>query len=156
MKDGLFFKDMDNSGVLSPYKDWRLDNETRARDMVAHLNIWQQAGLVLNTLWNTPVSMTREGARDGKGNILPDKIFKPFDPAEPEPKSILPGVSMRVDSSDVMERKIAGGVYRGDMRAEAGVSALYHNVATQMLEFEACKGGVAIPYSLHTNPINIG
>ena len=156
VKDGLFFKDMDNSGVLAPYKDWRLDNETRARDMVAHLTLWQQAGLVLNTLWNTPVSLTREGARDDKGNILPDKIFKPFDPAEPEGRSILPGISMRVDSSDVMERKIAGGVYRGEMRAEAGVSALYHNIATQMLEFEACKGGVAVPYSLHTNPINIG
>lgn len=25
-----------------------------------------------------------------------------------------------------------------------------------MLEYEACQGGVAIPYSLHTNPINIG
>ena len=28
VKDGLFFKDMDNSGELSPYKDWRLDHET--------------------------------------------------------------------------------------------------------------------------------
>ena len=31
VKDGLFFKDMDNSGELSPYKDWRLDHETRAK-----------------------------------------------------------------------------------------------------------------------------
>ena len=30
VKDGLFFKDMDNDGVLSPYEDWRLDDETRA------------------------------------------------------------------------------------------------------------------------------
>lgn len=42
------------------------------------------------------------------------------------------------------------------MRCEAGMVALYHNAGTQMLEYEACKGGVAIPYSLHTNPINIG
>ena len=53
VKDGLFFKDMDNSGELSPYKDWRLDHETRAKDMVAHLRLDQQAGLVLNTLWNS-------------------------------------------------------------------------------------------------------
>ncbi len=156
VQDGLYFKDMDNSGKLDPYKNWRLSLETRAKDMVAHLKVEQQAGLVLNGLWNTPVSMTRKEAEDENGNIIPSKIYKHYDPSEPEPKSILPGLSMRVDDSDVLERKVTGGVYRGDMRAEAGVSALYHNIGTQMLEYEACKGGVAIPYSLHTNPINIG
>ena len=156
VKDGLYFKDMDNDGILSPYEDWRNDPETRAKDMVAHLPLKQQAGLVLNTLWNTPLSLTREGAKDEQGNIVPSKIFKRFDPTEPEPKGILPGVSMRVDDSDLLERKLAAGVYRGEMRAEAGMAALYHNVATQYVEFEACQGGVAIPYSMHTNPINIG
>ena len=156
VKDGLFFKDMDNDGVLSPYEDWRNDDETRARDMVAHLPLNQQAGLVLNTLWNTPLSFTREEAKDENGNIVPGKIFKRYDPEEPEPSSPLPGVSMRCDDSDVLERKLTAGVYRGEMRAEAGVAALYHNIGTQMLEYEACQGGVAIPYSLHTNPINIG
>ena len=156
VKDGLYFKDMDNDGVLSPYEDWRNDDETRARDMVAHLPLHQQAGLVLNTLWNTPLSMTREGAKDEKGSIVPSRIFKRYDPTEPEPKSILPGVSMRVDDSQVLENKLAAGVYRGEMRAEAAVAALYHNLGTQYVEYEACQGGVAIPYSLHTNPINIG
>ncbi len=156
VKDGLFFKDMDNDGVLSPYEDWRNSYEVRAADMVAHLPLKQQAGLVLNTLWNTPLSMTQEGAKDEKGNIVPAKIFKQYDPSEPEPKSILPGVSMRVDDSQVLENKLAAGVYRGEMRAEAAVAALYHNLGTQYVEYEACNGGVAIPYSLHTNPINIG
>ena len=156
VKDGLFFKDMDNDGVLSPYEDWRNDHETRAADMVAHLPLKQQAGLVLNTLWNTPLSMTMEGARDEKGNVVPAKVFKQYDPSEPEPKSILPGVSMRVDDSQVLENKLAAGVYRGDMRADASVAALYHNLGTQYVEYEACQGGVAIPYSMHTNPINIG
>lgn len=156
VKDGLYFKDMDNDGVLSPYEDWRNSPEVRARDMVAHLSLEQQAGLVLNTLWNTPLSMTREGAKDENGDIVPAKIFKHYDPSEPEPKSMLPGVSMRVDDSQVVEKKITAGVYRGEMRAEAGVAALYHNLGTQYVEFEACQGGVAIPYSLHTNPINIG
>ena len=156
VKDGLYFKDMDNDGVLSPYEDWRNDPETRAKDMVAHLPLKQQAGLVLNTLWNTPLSFTQEGARDEQGNIVPAKIFKQYDPSEPEPKSILPGVSMRVDDSQVLENKLAAGVYRGEMKAEAAVAALYHNLGTQYVEYEACQGGVAIPYSLHTNPINIG
>ena len=34
VKDGLFFKDMDNDGVLSPYEDWRNTDEVRAEDMV--------------------------------------------------------------------------------------------------------------------------
>ena len=156
VKDGLYFKDMDNDGVLSPYEDWRNDDETRAKDMVAHLPLKQQAGLVLNTLWNTPLSMTREGVKDEAGNIVPSKIFKRYDPSEPEPKAVLPGVSMRVDDSQVLDSKLTAGVYRGEMRAEAGVAALYHNLGTQYGEYEACQGGVAIPYSLHTNPINIG
>ena len=156
VQDGLYFKDMDNDGVLSPYEDWRNSHEVRAADMVAHLPLKQQAGLVLNTLWNTPLSMTLEGAKDENGNIVPAKIFKQYNPSEPEPRSILPGVSMRVDDSQVLNNKLAAGVYRGEMRAEAAVGALYHNLGTQYVEYEATQGGVAIPYSLHTNPINIG
>ena len=156
VRDGLYFKDMDNDGVLSPYEDWRLSHEERAADMVAHLPLKQQAGLVLNTLWNTPLSMTREGAKDESGNIIPAKIFKRYHPDEPIPKGILPGLDNRVDDGQVLEQKLTAGVYRGEMRAEAGVAALYHNLGTQYVEYEACQGGVAIPYSLHTNPINIG
>ena len=156
VKDGLYFKDMDNDGVLSPYEDWRLSPEERAKDMVAHLNLKQQAGLVLNTLWNTPLSLTREGAKDEAGNIVPAKVFKRYDPTAPIPKGILPGLDMRVDDGQVLEQKLTAGVYRGEMRAQAGVAALYHNLGTQYVEYEACQGGVAIPYSLHTNPINIG
>ena len=156
VKDGLYFKDMDNDGILSPYEDWRNDDETRARDMVSHLPLRQQAGLVLNTLWNTPLSMTQDAAKDEAGNIVPSKIVKRYDPSEPEPRSILPGVSMRVDDSQILEGKLAAGVYRGEMRADASMAALYHNIGTQYVEYEACQGGVAIPYSLHTNPINIG
>lgn len=37
-------------------------------------------------------------------------------------------MSRRCDDSDVLEKKITAGVYRGEMRAEAGVSALYQNI----------------------------
>ena len=156
VKDGLYFKDMDNDGVLSPYEDWRNSHEVRAADMVKHLPLRQQAGLVLNTLWNSPLSMNREDAKDENGNIVPAKVFKRYDPSEPIPKGILPGLDMRVDDGQVIDLKLTAGVYRGEMRAQAGMAALYHNLGTQYVEHEACQGGVAIPYSLHTNPINIG
>ena len=41
VKDGLYFKDLDNSGELAPYKDWRLSPEQRAEDMVKHLRLDQ-------------------------------------------------------------------------------------------------------------------
>lgn len=156
VRDGLYFKDMDNSGELAPYKDWRLSPEERAKDMVVHLRLDQQAGLVLNTLFNTPVAPTRAEAAGADGKPEFGKIYKHHDPDEKPIPGPLPGMTMSIDDADVTDRHITAGVYRGDMHCEAGMVALYHNAGTQMLEYEACKGGVAIPYSLHTNPINIG
>ena len=156
VRDGLYFKDMDNSGELAPYKDWRLSPEERAKDMVAHLRLDQQAGLVLNTLFNTPVAPTRAAATGADGKLEMSKIYKHHDPEEKPIPGPLPGMTMSIDDADVLDKHITAGVYRGDMHCEAGMVALYHNAGTQMLEYEACKGGVAIPYSLHTNPINIG
>ena len=156
VRDGLYFKDMDNSGELAPYKDWRLSLEERAKDMVAHLRLDQQAGLVLNTLFNTPVAPTRAEAAGADGKPEFGKIYKHHDPDEKPIPGPLPGMTMSIDDADVLDKHITAGVYRGDMHCEAGMVALYHNAGTQMLEYEACKGGVAIPYSLHTNPINIG
>lgn len=156
VRDGLYFKDMDNSGELAPYKDWRLSPEERAKDMVAHLRLDQQAGLVLNTLFNTPVAPTRAEAAGADSKPEFGKIYKHHDPDEKPIPGPLPGMTMSIDDADVLDKHITAGVYRGDMHCEAGMVALYHNAGTQMLEYEACKGGVAIPYSLHTNPINIG
>ena len=156
VRDGLYFKDMDNSGELAPYKDWRLSPEERAKDMVTHLRLDQQAGLVLNTLFNTPVAHTRAEAAGADGKPEFGKIYKHHDPDEKPIPGPLPGMTMSIDDADVLDKHITAGVYRGDMHCEAGMVALYHNAGTQMLEYEACKGGVAIPYSLHTNPINIG
>ncbi len=157
VKDGKYFKDMNNSGELEPFEDWRLDDETRAKDMVEHMTLEEQAGLALNVLWNSPVAATRAEATDENGNLIPSKIIPHHNPTpKEEGDSILPGLSMTCDDADIIEHHVTAGVYRGDMRCEAGMSALYHNLGTQYLEYEACKGGVAIPYSYHTNPINIG
>lgn len=109
VQDGLFFKDMDNDGILSPYEDWRNSHEVRAADMVRHLPLQQQAGLVLNTLWNTPLSPTREDAKDQQGSIVPSKIFKKYDPSEEIPKGILPGLDNRVDDAQVIDMKLTAG-----------------------------------------------
>lgn len=157
VQDGLYFKDYDNSKKMEPYKDWRLDDETRAQNMVEHLTLDQQAGLVLNTLMNNPVVTTREAAKDENGELIFSKIYKKFDPDEEVMAAPLPGIQFGTSDEDVLTKKVPGGVYRGEMAMEAGMTALYHNAGCQMLEYDGTKnGGTAIPYSLHTNPISIG
>lgn len=155
VQDGKYFKDMDNDGVLSPYEDWRLTSEERAKDMVAHLRLDQQAGLVLNTLWNNPVMTKLEDALDEDGHPIMGKILAHHDPDAAPAEGVF-GLNMTCDDDDQLTKKITAGVYRLDMNADASMVALYANAATQLLEYEACQGGVAIPYTLHTNPINIG
>lgn len=43
--DGSYFKDLDKDGELDVYEDWRLDADTRARDLASKLTIAQIAGL---------------------------------------------------------------------------------------------------------------
>ncbi|WP_208588925.1 glycoside hydrolase family 3 protein [Gracilibacillus suaedae] len=44
---GLYFKDLNKSGHLEPYKDWRLPAEERAKDLASKLSIEEIAGLML-------------------------------------------------------------------------------------------------------------
>lgn len=46
-RDGLFFKDLNRSGELEPYKDWRLPAAERARDLASRMTPQQIAGLML-------------------------------------------------------------------------------------------------------------
>ncbi|OWA35677.1 beta-glucosidase [Saccharibacillus sp. O16] len=46
-RDGLFFKDLNRSGELEPYKDWRLPADERAKDLAARMTPEQIAGLML-------------------------------------------------------------------------------------------------------------
>ena len=46
-KDGLFFKDMEGTGELLPYEDWRLDPKERAKDLAKRLTVEEIAGLMM-------------------------------------------------------------------------------------------------------------
>ena len=45
--DGLYFKDLERSGMLLPYEDWRLSPEERAKDLASRLSIEEIAGLMM-------------------------------------------------------------------------------------------------------------
>ena len=44
---GLYFKDLNKNGKLDKYEDWRLDVESRAKDLASKMTIEQIAGLML-------------------------------------------------------------------------------------------------------------
>ena len=46
-KDGLFFRDLEGTGQLLPYEDWRLSPEERAKDLAARLTVEEIAGLMM-------------------------------------------------------------------------------------------------------------
>ncbi|WP_026665836.1 glycoside hydrolase family 3 protein [Butyrivibrio sp. FC2001] len=46
-KDGLFFKDLERTGELVPYEDWRLTPEERAKDLASRLSVEEMAGLMM-------------------------------------------------------------------------------------------------------------
>ena len=46
-QDGLYFKDLEGTGTLLPYEDWRLSPEERARDLAQRLSVEEIAGLMM-------------------------------------------------------------------------------------------------------------
>lgn len=44
---GLQFKDLNASGMLEPYEDWRLSAERRAEDLVSRMTLSEKAGMML-------------------------------------------------------------------------------------------------------------
>lgn len=46
-EDGNAFKDLNGNGVLDAYEDWRLDADTRAKDLASKMSIEEIAGLML-------------------------------------------------------------------------------------------------------------
>ena len=45
-QDGYFFRDMEGTGELLPYEDWRLTPEERAADLAGRLTVEEMAGLM--------------------------------------------------------------------------------------------------------------
>lgn len=59
-QDGFAFKDLDKSGELEPYKDWRLSPEERAKDLVSRMDLDSKLGLSLHDGMFTIMRMTEE------------------------------------------------------------------------------------------------
>jgi beta-glucosidase len=62
-RDGLRFKDLNRSGALDPYEDWRLTPQVRARDLVGRMTLEEKAGTMMHGTARSagPMSMVGVG-----------------------------------------------------------------------------------------------
>lgn len=74
-QDGYLFKDLDASGCLEPYKDWRLSATQRAADLASRLSIHEIAGLMLYSRHQTVSVASNKYAKLFGGNTYDGKSF---------------------------------------------------------------------------------
>ena len=62
-----YFKDSNGNGKLDPYEDWRLDSETRAKDLVSQMTIDDKIGMVFNNSRGMGINQADKTKVDGTG-----------------------------------------------------------------------------------------
>jgi len=63
--DGLRFKDLNRSGSVEPYEDWRLTSDQRARDLVGRMTLEEKAGTMMHGTARSAGPMGIAGAGTG-------------------------------------------------------------------------------------------
>ncbi len=156
VKDGLYFKDLNNNKELDPCEDWRLDAKTRAADLVSKMELADQAGFLFNALAITPGVPKLDMAKNEDGTINPAAIVTMIGEGE-ESKNAYANSFAGLDSFVINTQKVRAGVYRGGLNFDASTVALYNNVVTEMAEADSAVRGVpAIPVTIISNPISAG
>lgn len=62
---GQRFRDLNRSGTLEPYEDWRLAADVRARDLVARMTLEEKAGAMMHSTARTAGAMGGAGVGAG-------------------------------------------------------------------------------------------
>jgi len=130
--DGLYFKDSDNDKELDVFEDWRLDDETRAKDLVSKLTLEQQAGLVFNSLFFNPVTKKLADVKDENGNVVPYKVMPVIGSGFDAP--VFYG-NVMMDSSHITDLNCRSAVYRGAEAYDPSIVALSSNIGNQLAEY---------------------
>ena len=141
VKDGLYFKDLNNNKELDPSEDWRLDAKTRAADLVSRMALEDQAGFLFNALAITPGAPKLDMVKNEDGTINPAAIVTMVASQEESKNAFAAGFA-GLDSFVINTQKVRAGVYRGGLGFDASTVALYNNVVTEMAEADAALRGV--------------
>ena len=77
-QDGLYFKDLDGSGVLDAYKDWRLSPAVRAESLVKALSVDEKIGMLFSNSWRMGQELKEDELKDETG-LLSEQIVEEAD-----------------------------------------------------------------------------
>ena len=124
--DGLFFKDLERTGALLPYEDWRLAPEERAKDLAARLSIDEIAGLMMYSS-HQMVPAVSEGPFVGTygGKNLEESGAAPTDLTDQQKKFLREDHVRHVLAMGLKNAEIAAG-WSNEM--QAFVEALPHGI----------------------------
>ncbi len=125
-QDGLFFKDMERTGSLVPYADWRLSPEERAKDLAARLSIEEISGLMMYSAHQMVPAMSTGpfvGTYDGKS--LAESGAAPTDLTDQQRRFLERDHVRHVLAAGLENAEIAAG-WNNEM--QAFVEALPHSI----------------------------
>ncbi|PYE84682.1 glycoside hydrolase family 3 protein [Pseudoroseicyclus aestuarii] len=66
--DGLTFRDLDRSGDLTPYEDWRLPDDQRVADLLSRMTLEEKAGVMMHG--TAPAQSDESGTDSGQSYDL--------------------------------------------------------------------------------------
>ena len=75
-QDGLYFKDIDGSGVMKDYNDWRLPAKQRAESYVKQLSVKEKIGQLFIADWRMGIYQKDESKRDESGLLDEAPVVK--------------------------------------------------------------------------------
>lgn len=147
VKDGCYFRDLDNDQELDDFEDWRLDADTRAAAFAKALTDHQLAYHVPNAASYSPVTTVTADAVDESGKPVWTKVFNNGGSGEDQ------------TAEDVVNYWTGEGFHTLVMRnnPSAEVAVWFNNGLEQFSEYEAVQNGeVAVPYFTFVNPVAHG
>lgn len=118
--DGCIFKDLNGSGILEAYKDWRLDSTDRAQDLAQRLSIQEIAGLMLYSKHQTVTKFADKyanlfGNHTYDGKLFSESSAEIFDLSDQQKAFLSDGVRHVLISS--MDNKIEGAKWCNQLQA---------------------------------------
>ena len=124
--DGLYFKDLEKTGRLLPYEDWRLSPEERAKDLASRLSITEISGLMMYSSHQMVPAMS-DGPFIGtyNGKSLEESGAKPTDLTDQQKKFLSTDHIRHILAMRLANAEIAAG-WNNEM--QAFVEALPHGI----------------------------
>jgi len=151
--EGFQFKDLNKNGKLDKYEDWRLSNDTRAKDLLTKMSVEDKVGFML-------ISTSRlKSERSAQLNVETDNAIKPSSDVNEEDQVSSTNIFNRKPLAVPMMTSVGAtkGITKFHLRHfifRANVSARLTAEWTNKLQALAERDGLGIPAIIASNPRN--